>query len=190
MRLYSQFNKLPGFTLIELLIVIAILGVLAAATLVAVNPIEQINRAKDSSRKEAISQLGRAVQSYNSLRGAFPVASTTWINDLISSGEIKSVPDNGAGSTYNPVCETGAGAAFNHGGFCYKTATYNNPITGLQSTEAIIYAILESQTDRAKCRTATDPGKPYYLWGSIEGRAGVVCTTSTGFPAVGVQTFR
>ena len=53
-----------GFTLIELLIVIAILGVLAAGSLVAIDPVEQLARARDSGRKSAVTQMGRALQAY------------------------------------------------------------------------------------------------------------------------------
>ena len=43
-----------GFTLIELLIVIAVLGVLAAVVLVAIDPGQQLARGRDSGRKPSI----------------------------------------------------------------------------------------------------------------------------------------
>ncbi|MEK9176346.1 MAG: type II secretion system protein, partial [Patescibacteria group bacterium] len=64
-----------GFTLIELLIVIAVLGVLVTAVLVALNPLEQLRRANDSGRINSVSQIGNAVQAFYTAQGAtFPTA--------------------------------------------------------------------------------------------------------------------
>jgi prepilin-type N-terminal cleavage/methylation domain-containing protein len=48
---------LKGFTMIELLIVIAVLGILAVAVLSAINPIEQINRSRDTGSRSAIDRF-------------------------------------------------------------------------------------------------------------------------------------
>ena len=50
-----------GFTLIELLIVIAILGILAAAVLVAVDPVGRIQEARDARRAAEVNGLLNAV---------------------------------------------------------------------------------------------------------------------------------
>src|ERR1051325_11024395 len=53
MKLKAQRSKLQaekGFTLIELLIVIGIIGFLAAAVLVAVDPVKRIQDARDARR--------------------------------------------------------------------------------------------------------------------------------------------
>jgi len=65
-------KTLRGFTMIELLIVIAVLGVLAVAVLSAINPIEQINRSKDTgSRADAEQILGAVDRFYTSI-GWYP----------------------------------------------------------------------------------------------------------------------
>lgn len=61
---------LKGFTLIELLIVIAILGILAAAVLVAINPAKRTNQAKDAQIKSDVGSLTSEVQGYFTSPGA------------------------------------------------------------------------------------------------------------------------
>lgn len=53
-----------AFTLIELLIVIAVLGILAIAVLSAINPIEQINRSRDTGSRSDSEQLISAIERY------------------------------------------------------------------------------------------------------------------------------
>lgn len=63
-----------GFTMIELLIVIAVLGVLAIAVLSAINPIEQINRGRDTGSRSDAEQLLSAVDRFNAAQGYWPWA--------------------------------------------------------------------------------------------------------------------
>ncbi len=58
--------------MIELLIVIAVLGVLAVAVLATINPIEQINRARDTSSRGDAEQLLSAIDRYNANKGLWP----------------------------------------------------------------------------------------------------------------------
>ncbi len=64
-----------GFTMIELLIVIAILGILAVAVLAAINPVEQINRGRDTQSKSDAEQLISAMDRFNAFKGYYP-----WLN--------------------------------------------------------------------------------------------------------------
>ena len=61
-----------GFTLIELLIVIAVLGILAVAVLSAINPIEQINRSRDTGSRSDAEQLLGAIDRYYASVGHYP----------------------------------------------------------------------------------------------------------------------
>ncbi len=61
-----------GFTLIELLIVIAVLGILAVAVLSAINPIEQINRSRDTGSRSDAEQLLGAIDRYYASMGYYP----------------------------------------------------------------------------------------------------------------------
>ena len=53
-----------GFTLIELLIVIAILGILAAAVIVVLNPAELLAQARDGTRVSDLDSIRSAVSLY------------------------------------------------------------------------------------------------------------------------------
>lgn len=65
-------TKNSGFTMIELLIVIAILGILAVAVLSAINPVEQINRGRDTGSRSDAEQLLSAIDRYNAFAGYYP----------------------------------------------------------------------------------------------------------------------
>jgi prepilin-type N-terminal cleavage/methylation domain-containing protein len=68
MRIFG--NK--GFTLIELIISIGILGILAVAALLALNPFAQFQKANDTRRKSDLAQVQRALESYYQDHGAYP----------------------------------------------------------------------------------------------------------------------
>jgi len=91
-----------GFTLIELLIVIAVMGILATAVLSAINPMEQMRKARDAGRKSDAAELLNAYERYYTTFGAHswgaggisaanPVFTTGGNSEeLITSNELKS----------------------------------------------------------------------------------------------------
>ncbi len=64
--------KNKGFTLIELLIVITLLGILAVAVLSAINPVEQMNRSRDTASRSDAEQLLSAIDRYYASTGYYP----------------------------------------------------------------------------------------------------------------------
>ncbi len=99
--------KSAGFTMIELLIVMGILSVLAVGVLAAIDPIEQLNKSRDTAvRNDAANILGAseryyAVKEYfpwntasSQANTAYPAAGsptvTNVVAELISSSELKS----------------------------------------------------------------------------------------------------
>ena len=87
-KLSKFFNQAPdkGFTLIELLVVLGILGILAAALLATINPIEQLNRARDTSLKNLSAQFVQATVRYYSVNSALPWSSTAAGGDNCYTG--------------------------------------------------------------------------------------------------------
>lgn len=71
-RLKQLKNASQGFTMIELLVVITILGILAVAVLSAINPLEQINRGRDTSTRSDAEQLYNAIDRFNAFQSYFP----------------------------------------------------------------------------------------------------------------------
>lgn len=95
----AQKKRFFGFTLIELLIVIAILGILAAAVLVAVNPAKRQRQARDSARKNDIGQLATAVQAYYTTPGQGLYVTSLGV--LTGSGDLKQIPTDPTGGAYS-----------------------------------------------------------------------------------------
>lgn len=71
-KFLSAVRQRAGFTMIELLIVISILGILAVAVLSAINPIEQINRGRDTGSRSDAEQLLSAMDRFNAFQGYYP----------------------------------------------------------------------------------------------------------------------
>lgn len=67
-----HFISTTGFTMIELLVVIAVIGVLAVAVLSSINPIEQINKGRDTRSRSDAAQIINAVDRYFSIHEEYP----------------------------------------------------------------------------------------------------------------------
>ncbi len=63
-RLLKQSLSITGFTLIELLIVIGIIAILAGAVIIAINPGQQFQQARDATREAHINALHNSLISY------------------------------------------------------------------------------------------------------------------------------
>jgi len=168
-------NRKLGFTLIELLVVIAVLGTLAVVVLLALNPLQQLARTRDSGRISATTQLGHAMEAYaTSHNGTYVPEGATWIQTLVDAGEIQVVP---AAITYS-VAGSAACTGNAQNGICYDatTAAGGAPI--------VIFATLESDSNNSFC---TGSEIAYSVYSTADGRGGIVCRTSA--PVPGTQTF-
>ena len=99
-------RKFKGFTLIELLIVIAILGILAAAVLIAINPTKRQNQAKDANIKSDVASISTALQAYYTSPGLPNSFSGTYPKDLVTlqtNNDLKSIPVPPGGGAYTYI---------------------------------------------------------------------------------------
>lgn len=177
----SYFSGKKGFTLVELLVVIAVLGVLAAGVLIAINPIEQLRRGRDSGRKTSVAELGRSLTAYYTSQTTYPTQGTTWITLLRSSGEIKIEAQNPNYSNgYTPAC---GGAAALQNGYCYATGNISN------NPEALVFVQAESESDRIKAGCTTSTMAAWIVWSSAAGKTGLTCTANaTTYPQLGISS--
>lgn len=63
--------------MVELIVVIGILSILAVATMMAINPVAQFQKANDSKRKSDLAQIQRALETYYQDNGKYPASSTS-----------------------------------------------------------------------------------------------------------------
>ncbi len=185
-QLPKLLKKSPGFTLIELLVVIAVLGVIAALVIAAVNPLEQLARGRDSGRKTTAAQLKNALGAYYTAQNAtLPTADSTWLQTLVTAGELKSLPSTVAystGSFNTTACAidaTAVGAVVSN--YCYAREAATDD-------DYVIYTRMESASEDKKCATASD--NSYWLYSSVAAKAGIVCLS--GDPTatqIGAGTF-
>lgn len=164
-----------GFTLIELLVVMAVLGVLMGIVIVAVNPLEQLARSRDSSRISSIAQIGLALDSYStSHNGALPTSSPTWMVTLINLDDLRSAPKN---PSYVLVTGAGCNSVNNHNGFCYAVV----------GGDAIVYARVESRVYNGLCSGLQ---VAWTVYSTADGREGIVCSADASTdPNPGEQVF-
>ena len=108
-KIFSLSSK-AGFTMIELLVVIAVIGVLAVAVLSSINPIEQINKGRDTRTRSDAAQLINAIDRYYAIHEKYPwnvttttyTASSTLPNATFSMGTV-------SGSGADAIIVTGSG---------------------------------------------------------------------------------
>ena len=79
-------GRIKGFTLLEVLLVIAVIGILAAITLVAINPNRQISQVRNTQRRSDVNIIYKALEQYNIDVGSYPTGITTTLKDICSTG--------------------------------------------------------------------------------------------------------
>lgn len=169
----NKFNL--GFTLVELLIVIALLGVLAAAVLAAINPLEQANRARDAKYKSDASQLLAAIDRYFVSKDEFPwmtVTPLTYDSADDAIGFMSARDENIGVCTGTCIGDTGSGelitnnelkTEFQKRDFITKTGAldllYIGKVSGASESIYACY-VPRSKSERSKATQSLAVGSP------------------------------
>jgi prepilin-type N-terminal cleavage/methylation domain-containing protein len=91
-QLLTKTENECGFTLIELLIVLFILAIITLIVIAALNPIEQLNKARDGGSRSNAENLLSAIERYQTANSEHPaifaLASSTDCNEIIQAGPV------------------------------------------------------------------------------------------------------
>jgi len=132
----KRLKLVVGFTMIELLIVISVLGILAVAVLSAINPIEQINRGRDTSSKSDAEQLLSAIDRYNAMQRLWPWQDSTDDSAAVAFGKVTSTYP--AGSSCSMIANLSSGTSPSCPGTDEIKAAFVNRVTGKTSNALYI----------------------------------------------------
>jgi type II secretion system protein G len=164
-----------GFTIVELLIVVVVIGILASIVIVSYSQVQ--SRARDSKRKDDVSNMIKALELYYSDNGHYPTTSGTnssvngywYSSDTTSWSSFKGVltgaidtlpgdPSNSAGAV------TSVSSAYNYayfgGSYCGESSAGQMYI--------IVYrleSLPKEQASEGNC-TTNELGSGYYATGA------------------------
>jgi len=149
--------------------------------LIGVNPLEQLARGRDASRKSVVAQLGHVMESYvtNTASGtsgslSYPSWGATWQTTLVSNSKTKSIAT---------ISQPSAGGCTTNvqNGICYQTLT--------SATDSVIWTILESTAERTKS-SCTGAFVAATAWIAGQGKAGTICLAATNtLPAANASIY-
>jgi len=81
MRTKMKNKRKKGFSLVEILISMSIVVILTVGFLMTINPIAQVNKARDAQRKKDVKKIGASFEEYFNDNGCYPDAYVASLND-------------------------------------------------------------------------------------------------------------
>ena len=140
-----------------------------------IQPGQQLASTRDVGRASTVTQMGHALEAYYvSHNGAYPLSVPTWAQILVEAGEISSVPEEIPYDIGTVSCTTNTA----NGYLCYSSS----------NDQFIVYSALESSSSKAICQTNGLDSLTWYVYSSMDGKGGYVCTLDEE-PRVKPQTF-
>jgi prepilin-type N-terminal cleavage/methylation domain-containing protein len=152
---------LKGFTLIELLIVIGILGILVAAVMLVLNPIEAQRKSRDNQRMKDLTTLQSIMEQVNadsltsSLEANTSITTTACSNNWIGLDVCKyvtKVPLDPLNKTNVKLAGADAAAS------CTATSTFSDPAYYYIKYDGTSYEIDIRQESTSNCERLTNDG--------------------------------
>lgn len=145
----SSDSSSSGFTLIELLIVIAVIGILAAALLIAIDPIDKVKQGNDTKVINDVRSIYDGATRVYTQRGTFPANND--LQAIVDAGELKAVPTvpNSSYAAYSFMTDTNNVVAWGQ-----VLSKVNRAKTGANPTPASAYFVV---TGTRACYVATAP---------------------------------
>lgn len=134
-----------GFTLIELLVVIAVIGVLATVLIVVIDPVKQLQRARDTKRKADVAKIQQALEMYRSDTGGYPDATS-----LQNCGDSVDLQNNGVKYLTGVPCDPTTNSAY-----LYTPDSNTPPIS--YTIVACLENSSDSQADKTKDSSCSTP---------------------------------
>ncbi len=98
--LAESLRSQDGFSLIELLVVMGVLGVLIGGAVFTINPLEQLQKARDTQRKNDLSQVARALEAFYQDYGSYPENTSNYKIDSDASAGTTEVDWGGSFAPY------------------------------------------------------------------------------------------
>lgn len=143
-----------GFTLIELLIVVAIMGLLATAVYVAINPTANLIDTRNSRRLSDISAMQSALQAYW-LANSYAYPATANIKTTLVPTYISGIPVDPSGNPYGYCSAGGAGNGFGLG-IALETGGTGTGITNVMKSSVPLASMPVGCTAAANFKSASD----------------------------------
>ncbi|MDP3941794.1 MAG: LamG-like jellyroll fold domain-containing protein [bacterium] len=163
----DKILSIQGFTLIELLVVIAVVGVLAGALIVLINPAAMLDRARIAKGKSFYGQLTRSLGFYNVGEWKFNDASNTGMD---SSGNNLTGTLVG-GVSYVANCDLGLGGCLTFDGTDDRVGI---PTSSLSLPRITISAWIKTTSSTEQYIAERSNSSFYFSTGSA-GASGKVC---------------
>ncbi len=127
-----------GFTLVELLVVIGVMSVLATSVYILINPVAEMQKARDAERKTDMLKIQAVLEQYRADAGSYPTSSAPAGQFPSSCGANKTLTYNSVTYMQNIPCDPKTGGIY---GYSSTGTTYS------------IFACLEYTSDPDKDAT-------------------------------------